>query len=250
MIRAIIIDDEIQNANSLRNDLDGHCPQVQTVVVCTSAKEGILAIKKEKPDLLFLDIEMPWMNGFEMLELIGDINFNIIFTTAYDQFAAKAFRISAVDYLLKPIDSNDLKAAVRKVEERMQHQQGQANIENLLENMRQPSAKQRIALPNRDGHEFVEVSQIVYCHAEGAYTKVFLADKRNILVSKTLGDIEEVLPANLFQRIHHSAVVNVEYITHFIRTGGGHVKLKTGEELAVSKSKRDGVLARLGLKKD
>ena len=109
MISAIIIDDEAQNANMLKKDLEAYCPFVKTIAVCYSAKEGILAIKKEKPELVFLDIEMPWMNGFEMLEVIGEIQFSIIFTTAHDQFAAKAFRLSAVDYLLKTIDAADLK---------------------------------------------------------------------------------------------------------------------------------------------
>src|SRR5215510_5629428 len=119
MLRSIIIDDEPQNASILKTDLAAHCPSVDIVSVCHSAKEGILAIKKEKPDLIFLDIEMPWMNGFEMLEMLDEIHFSVIFTTAHDQFAAKAFRISAVDYLLKPIDANDLKEAVQKVEKKM-----------------------------------------------------------------------------------------------------------------------------------
>ncbi|MGZ5287458.1 MAG: LytR/AlgR family response regulator transcription factor [Flavisolibacter sp.] len=250
MMKSIIIDDEPQNAVILKSDLERHCTHVNVVSVCHSAKEGILAIKREKPDLVFLDIEMPWMNGFEMLEVIGEISFNIIFTTAYDQFAAKAFRISAVDYLLKPIDANDLKAAVKKAEEKIQLQHGQANIENLLQNIKQPSSHHRIALPYKDGYEFVEVGLIIYCHAEGAYTRVFLQNKKIILVSKSLGDIEELLPVSLFQRIHHSTVVNIDYVTHFVRSDGGYVKMKTGEELAVSKSKKESMMERLGLKKD
>lgn len=248
MIRSIIIDDEPQNAEMLKNDLATHCSSVQVVAICNSAKEGILAIKKEKPDLIFLDIEMPWMNGFEMLEVLDEINFNLIFTTAHDQFAAKAFRISAVDYLLKPIDAHDLKVAVGKAAKKMDQAMGNANIENLLRNIKQPSAEQKIALPNKDGYEFVEVSHIIYCHAEGAYTKVFLDNKKHILVSKTLGDIEELLPKDLFQRVHHSTVVNLQFVTHFIRTDGGYVKLQTGEQLTVSKSKKEAVMERLGLK--
>ena len=250
MIRSIIIDDEPQNAEILRKDLLQHCTAVEVVAVCHSAKEGIMAIKKDRPDLVFLDIEMPWMNGFEMLEVLGEINFDIIFTTAHDQFAARAFRLSAVDYLLKPIDANDLKAAVRKAQEKIQLQHGRANIENLLQNIRQPSTQQRIALPYKDGYEFVEVSQIIYCQAEGAYTKVFLQNKKYILVSKSLGDIEELLPPGIFQRIHHSTILNIEYVTHFVRSDGGYVKMKTGEELTVSKSKKEAMMERLGLRKD
>jgi two-component system LytT family response regulator len=250
MLRSILIDDEPQNAVILKNDLAMHCPAVDIISVCHSAKEGIFSIKKEKPDLVFLDIEMPWMNGFEMLEMLDEINFSIIFTTAHDQFAAKAFRISAVDYLLKPIDANDLKEAVRKAMMKTEQQQGNANIENLLRNIKQPSTQQKIALPYRDGYEFVEVTHIIYCQAEGAYTKVFLDNKKYILVSKTLGDIEELLPADLFQRVHHSTVVNLNYVTHFVRSDGGYVKLQTGEQLTVSKSRKETVMARLGLKKD
>lgn len=250
MLRSIIIDDEPQNAAILKSDLNTNCPSVEVVNICHSAKEGIIAIKKEKPDLVFLDIEMPWMNGFEMLEMLDKITFNIIFTTAHDQFAAKAFRISAVDYLLKPIDPADLKEAVKKAQQRIEQQQDNANIENLLRNIKQPSSQQKIALPYREGFEFIEVIHIIYCQAEGAYTKVFLDNGKFILVSRTLGDIEELLPDDLFQRIHHSCVVNLNYVTHFVRADGGYIKLRTGEELAVSKSKKDAVMERLGLKKD
>lgn len=247
MINAIILDDEEHCVKSLLNDLKKNCPSVEVMDTCYSAKEGIMSIKKNNPDLVFLDVEMPWMNGFEMLEVLGDIKFSIIFTTAHDEFAAKAFRISAVDYLLKPIDANDLKAAVKKAERKLQHPEN-IHIENLLRNIKTPSSQQKIALPYKDGYEFVEVSHIVYCLAEGAYTKVFLDSRKFILVSKTLGDIEELLPADIFQRIHHSTVVNLEFITHFVRTDGGYVKLQTGEQFPVSKSKKDNLKDRLGLK--
>jgi two-component system LytT family response regulator len=249
MIKALIVDDEKQNADSLKMDIQTNCPFVQVVAICYSAKEGIMAIKREKPDLVFLDIEMPWMNGFEMLEVLGEINFHIIFTTAHDQFAAKAFRLSAVDYLLKPIAAIDLRDAVKKVEQRMQQETGQANIENLLENIKQPAARQKIALPYKDGYEFVEVTNIIYCQAEGAYTKVFLENKKYILVSKTLGDIEELLPHDIFQRIHHSTVINLNYVTHFVKADGGYNKMRTGEDLVVSKSRKEAVMEKLGLHK-
>jgi two-component system LytT family response regulator len=248
MLRSIIIDDEPQSANILKDDLSMHCPSVDIISTCHSAKEGIIAIKKEKPDLVFLDIEMPWMNGFEMLEVLDDISFSIIFTTAHDQFAAKAFRISAVDYLLKPIDANDLKEAIKRALQRSEQQRGNIHIENLLRNIKQPSSQQKIALPYKEGYEFIEVSHIIYCGAEGAYTKVFLDNKKYILVSKPLGDIEELLPLDVFQRIHHSTVVNLNYVTHFVRSDGGYIKLQSGEQLTVSKSKRDAVMERLGLK--
>lgn len=248
MIRSIVIDDEQHCVRSLLSDLQQHCPVVEVVEACSSAKEGMMAIKKLNPDLVFLDVEMPWMNGFEMLEVLGEINFSIIFTTAHDEFAAKAFRISAVDYLLKPIDANDLKAAVQKVEKKMDEGSSLNHISNLLRNMRQPSSEQKIALPQREGYEFVDISSIIYCTAEGAYTKIFIEEKKPMLVSRTLGDVEELLSPEIFQRIHHSTVVNVAYISQFLRTDGGSVVLKNGEKLSVSKAKKEMLMARLGLK--
>src|SRR3954469_10579672 len=138
MIKAIVIDDEQHCIDALLSDLSKSCGNVEVIAKCLSAKEGILSIKKYKPQLIFLDVEMPWMNGFEMLEMLDHIDFYIIFTTAYDKFAAKAFRISAIDYLLKPIDVNDLQVAVKKAEDKILASEGTINIENLLHNIRQP----------------------------------------------------------------------------------------------------------------
>ena len=250
MIRTIIIDDEQHCIDSLAFDLQRHCKEIEIQETCTNAKEGLLAIKKQKPDLVFLDVQMPWMNGFEMLELFDEISFAIIFTTAFDQFAAKAFRISAIDYLLKPVDVNDLKEAVKKAAEKIHHKSGIDNIANLLQNIKQPEVNQRIAFPGRDGFEFVEVDKIIYAQAEGSYTHVFLNDKRKLVISKTLSDIEELMPPDLFHRIHHSTLVNISHVTHLFKSDGGYIVLNSGEKLAVSKSKKDSLLERLGLKKD
>ncbi|MEP7107497.1 MAG: LytTR family DNA-binding domain-containing protein [Ferruginibacter sp.] len=248
MIRSIIIDDEQHCVKALMKDLQQHCPAVEIADTCYSAKEGIMAIKKHHPDLVFLDVEMPWMNGFEMLEILGEINFSIIFTTAHDEFAAKAFRISAVDYLLKPIDAGDLKSAIQKVEKKLEEGSNLKHITNLLRNIRQPSIEQKIALPQREGYEFIDVSSIIYCQAEGAYTKVFIQEKRPMLISRSLGDVEELLPTELFQRIHHSTIINVTCIAQFLRTDGGYIVMKSGEKLSVSKAKKEMLMARLKLK--
>ncbi len=250
MIKSLIIDDEQHCIDALKADIDKHCGNVEVCATCLSAKEGILAIKKHKPRLIFLDVEMPWMNGFEMLEMLDNIDFCIIFTTAYDRFAAKAFRISAVDYLLKPVDINDLKVAVKKAEEKILASEGTVNIQNLLHNIRQPAEHQKIAFPKRDGYEFIPAENILYCNAEGAYTNIHLTGNKKFLVSKTLGDIEEMLPVDIFQRIHHSTIVNMQHITNLIRSDGGYVMLNNGEKLMISKAKKDTLLHRLGLKKD
>lgn len=248
MIRSIIIDDEQHCVKALSNDLQKNCPSVEVINTCSSAKEGILSIRKLNPDLIFLDVEMPWMNGFEMLEILGEVSFSTIFTTAHDEFAAKAFRISAVDYLLKPVDANDLKIAVQKVEKKLDEGSNLQHISNLLRNIKQPPTKQKIALPQREGYEFVDVSTIIHCEAEGAYTKLFIQERKPMLVSKSLGDVEELLPPEIFQRIHHSVLVNVSYISQFLRTDGGYVVLSNGEKLSVSKAKKEMLMARLGLK--
>lgn len=250
MIKAVIIDDEQNCIDSLVFDLQKNFPQVEIIETCTSPKQGLMAIRKQKPDLLFLDVQMPWMNGFEMLEMLENINFAIIFTTAYDQFAAKAFRLSAIDYLLKPIDVNDLKDAVNKAIDKIMLKSGTANINNLLHNINNPEAKQRVAFAGREGYEFIEIASIIYAQAEGAYTHVFLNNKRKLIISKTLSDIEEMLPAERFQRIHHSTLINLLHVTHFFKTDGGYVVLDSGEKLVVSKSKKEDLLNRLGLNKE
>lgn len=248
MIKALIIDDEQHCLTSLAADLAKNCSNVSVVGQCNSSKSGILAIKNLQPQLVFLDVEMPWMNGFEMLEVLPEINFSIIFTTAFDKFAARAFRISAIDYLLKPIDSADLVEAVKKASEKLSNKRGGTNIENLLKNLHSPSQFQKIALPSHDGFEFAQVDTILYCLAEGSYTRIFLKDKNPLVVSKTLGDIEEILPSEIFVRIHHSTIVNLNAISHYSRTDGGYVVINTKEKLMVSKARKDVLLQHLGLK--
>lgn len=249
MIKAIVIDDEELCVNSLLADLDAYCPNVQVIGTASSGKDGMFAIRKHQPDLVFLDVGMPWMNGFEMLELIGEINFQIIFITAYDHFAVKAFRLSAVDYLLKPVDGADLRQAVAKASALLSERPANALVNNLVANIKLPEPQQKIALPYREGYEFIEPQQILYCEAEGAYTKFhFKGETRVLLISKSLGDVESLLPETQFQRIHHSTMVNIGYITHFIKTDGGYVQMNNGKRLMVSKTRKDALMNRLGLK--
>jgi two-component system, LytTR family, response regulator len=247
-MKAIIIDDEIHCVKSLMWDLKDVAPEVEIIATASSGKEGLEAIQQHKPDVVFLDVSMPGMNGFEMLEQIPNINFSLIFTTAYDQYASKAFRKSAIDYLVKPVDKNELFDAIKKVNQKATKEPDTSPIMNLLKNYRQPEILQRIAFPTRDGYEFVHPDHIIYLEADGSYTKIFLNENRNMLISKSLGDIAEMLPLELFIRIHHSYIVNKDSITHFLRTDGGYVQLKSGMKLMVSKSRKNEVLDKLGLK--
>ena len=250
MINAIIIDDEAHCITALRHDLNMFCPEVAIAGTCQSGKEGIAAIKRLQPNLVFLDIEMPVMNGFEMLKAIGEErDFQVIFTTAYSQFVLKAIRINALDYLMKPIDGTELSEAVDRVRNQMQHKlREDRRIGNLLANVSLAEEQQRIALPDRNGYDFVSPSEICYCKAEGAYTHVFFTDNRKILVSKALGELENMLPSRIFERIHHSIIVNVNEIRQFKKGEGLLVIMANGDHLSVARSKRDQLLLRLGVK--
>lgn len=249
MIKAILIDDEAGCITALQTDIKMFCPEVTICDSCFSAKEGLLSIKRNGPDLIFLDVEMPWMNGFEMLEILDkEINFQIIFTTAYDQFAVRAFRVSAIDYLLKPIDSNDLINAVEKVKKALHDKEGNDKISNLLENTKVSLEQQRIAVPNRDGYEFILVRDIIYCKGNGAYTDIVLSNNKKMTLSGSLGETESLLPAEWFERIHHSLLVNIRHINQFKKTSGSSIVMNNGDELSVAKSKKDQLLLRLGVK--
>lgn len=249
MIDTIIIDDELPCINALRHDLEVFCPQVNIVQCCSSAKEGMLAIKKHAPALVFLDIAMPAINGFELLEMLGaDIHFHVIFTSAYEHYAVQAFRVSAVDYLLKPVDSDDLKEAVSRVEKTLHGNSSQsARLNNLLANTQLPAEQQVLALPNRDGYDFITAGDIIYCEASGAYTRVIVKNGPALLLSKALGELENMLPRVLFERIHHSLVINLSEIKQFKKSDGTFVVMKNGEKLGVARSRKDRLLQRIGL---
>ncbi|MXV16647.1 LytR/AlgR family response regulator transcription factor [Hufsiella ginkgonis] len=248
-MRAIIIDDEPHCISSLKYDINLFCPEVEVIDACHNGHEGISSIKKNDPDLVFLDIEMPAMNGLQMLDQLGgNIPFQLVFTTAYDKFAAQAFRLSAVDYLLKPIDTHDLMDAVSRVKLRLNRDVSR-QFDNLKYNFGRPFAEQRVAFPHRDGYDFVNVKDIAYCRADGAYTTVTMADGKSTLLSKSLGEVTEMLPVKLFERIHHSTLVNIQFITQFIKRDGGYVVMGDGVKLAVSRSKKDRILSLLGLER-
>lgn len=249
MIQTIIIDDEPHCVTALLHDLALFCPQVEVVATCHSGREGLLAIEKHDPDLIFLDIEMPLMDGFALLETLGQgRRFQVIFTTAYDEFAQRAIRVNAMDYLLKPIDDTELKDAMARVEK---HLKTRVNIDERINNLLrqiQPANEQRIALPNREGYEFVNISDIIYCKADGAYTVLILTAGRTMFLSKSLGEIEELLPEQLFVRIHHSTVVNINKISHFKKFKTSVVVMVNGDPLNVSRSRKDELLLRMGVR--
>ena len=245
MIRAIIVDDEPYCCDTLETMLEKYCPEVQPVAVCHSGEEAIVAVNHQKPDLVFLDIEMPRMNGFDMLQKIGPINFEIIFTTSFDQYALRAIRFSALDYLLKPIDKDDLQTAVQKVIQRTQKPIAQ-QLQLLMQKLQQPvNPLNKIALPTMEGLQMVPVESILYCESDSNYTIFYLKDKQKIIVSRTLKEMEEMLEEYSFARVHSSYLVNLHEVNKYIKGEGGYLVLNDGSTVNVSASRKKLLLGKL-----
>ena len=240
MIKAILIDDEVHCVETLSLLLDEFCPEVQVMERCKSAKEGLEAVKKHNPSLIFLDIEMPVMNGFEFLEQFSEIPFAIIFTTSYDQYAIKAIRFSALDYLLKPIDPNELIGAVKKVQEQ-RHLPFAEQFQMLLKQVHGKNGSfNKIAVPTSEGFELIPADQVAYCEANDNYTHLFLKNKNKIVACRTLKEMEEQLADfNFFVRVHHSYMVNLNEVTKYIRGEGGQVVMQNGDVIDVARRKKD-----------
>jgi two-component system LytT family response regulator len=240
MIRCVLIDDESNSLEMMEWLLKTYCPQVQIEAMCNAASKGIEAINKFKPDLVFLDIEMPHMNGFDMLEQFDKLFFDVVFCTAYDQFAIKAFKYSALNYLLKPVDPDDLKETIRRIEEK-KSSPSREQIDLLFQNIRQTVSKpvvQRIALTTGDGMIFVPTQDILYCQAESNYTSVALVGGKKILVSKVLKEIDETLSGPDFFRIHNSYLINLNHIKKYVRGEGGYIIMEDGANISISRSRR------------
>jgi len=245
MLTAVIVDDEPYCCEVLLTSLEKYCQEVMVVAVCNSGIEAIKAIDEYKPALVFLDVEMPKMNGFEMLELLPVINFDLIFTTSFDQYALKAFRVSAIDYLLKPIDREELQTAVQKVMQRSQKPLAQ-QLELLLQKVNHPAVVlNKIAMPTMEGLQMMPVDSIISCTSEGNYTVLLLKNKQRIVVSRTLKDIEEILEDHSFARVHHSHLVNLNEINKYVKGEGGYLIMSDGSTVDVSRSKKELLLKRL-----
>jgi len=241
-IKALIIDDEKHSCEITQMLVEDCCPNVEIVGVATSPIDGMRLIRQEKPNLVFLDIEMPVLNGFQMLDKIGKIDFHIIFTTAYDEFAIKAFKVGAVDYLLKPIDSNELEEAVSRVRKRMLEPNSMSHIETLLRNMqKKDKVDGRLTVPTLNGLEILPIEEIIRCEADSNYTTLILPD-RQVVISKTLKDIEEQLRDYPFVRVHQSHLIHLGHVQKYIKGNGGQVVMDNGDYLNVSRNRKQRLL--------
>ena len=245
-LKAIIIDDEPNAREKLQLMMERYCKDVQVAALAKDAEEGLAAIKEYQPDLVFLDIEMPVLTGFDMLRQIPEINFEIIFTTAHDQYAIKAIKFSALDYLLKPIDLDQLQQAVQKAAERRNQKSSALQYQSLKENLqKQHTAMDQLAVPAQTGMIFLKVNEIVYCEADSNYTKIILNNKQKIISTRTLKEYEEMLEDSGFIRIHHSWLINKAHVKQYIKGEGGQVIMNDGTSLDVSRRKKDLVIERL-----
>lgn len=246
MLKAILIDDEPDNVKLLGLQLKIYCPQVEVLAACTQSRDGLAQIKELQPDLVFLDIEMPVMNGFELLEAIGQISFQIIFVTAYDQFAVKAFRFSALDYLLKPIDARELQAAVAKAAANPQTDKRQLQLLKQQLHERERFLPDKIALPYQNGVIFTKISTVVYCEADNNYTRFIMQDGKQYITAKTLRSIQEILEDRNFLRVHRQYLVNLDHIKKYVRGEGNYLIMSNGQSIPVARNQKEKLMKRFG----
>ena len=247
MLTAIIIDDEANSRNALRQKLGNHCPQVSIIAECENGEEGIKCIEEKKPGIVFLDVEMPRMNGFTMLQQLQNRNFEVVFITAYDHYAIKAIKFSALDYLLKPVAVDELKATVQKATQKRENANGNERLELLLQNLiNEKKEHHRLAIPSMEGLQFIAMDDIIYLEAQSNYTIIFLKDSVKLTVSKTLKDFEELLPEPVFIRIHHSYIINRNAVEKYIKGVGGQVVMKNGIILDVARRKKEEFMKAMG----
>jgi two-component system LytT family response regulator len=234
-----MIDDEQHCIETLSFELE-QFPNVEIIAKCSSGKEGIEQIKKLKPDLVFLDIDMPYMNGFEVLRSFEKVDFNVIFITAFDEFAIKAFKYAALDYLLKPVDHEELELAISKVKNVKQKEIKELQVEMLLNNLKGDHHDfKKIILPTSEGLEFIELDHIIYCKADSNYTHIFLQNGQRLVVAKTLKNIEQVFDNKRFFRSHNSYLINLDKIKRYVKGDGGYILMQDDSMVSISKSKRE-----------
>lgn len=242
-MKAIIIDDEIDSLETTELLIDNFCPQVTLIGIANYAERGIKMIDKLQPDLVFLDISMPKMNGFELLNRLTFKQFELIFTTAHDEYAIQAFQVGAIHYLLKPIDTEELIKAVERVETKLKQNEQLPDITSIIQQVtanRQP----KIAIPSLKGLEMIEVDNIIRCEADSNYSVIHMISNK-IVVTKTLKELEQLLSPYNFIRVHHSHLINLGHLKTYLKGEGGEVVLSNGKHISVSRSRKSGLLEKL-----
>jgi len=241
-IKAVLIDDEVNNLQNLQQLLNRHCPEVQVLANALTADEGRHIILQHQPDVVFLDIQMPGKNGFDLLRSLSNYEFDVIFVTAFDQYGIQAVKFAAIDYLLKPINSEELQIAVSRVVAKSRNKKQNLQLENLINLFRQQKEDQRIALPTQKETRFIATGQIIRCESSNNYTSFYLSNEEKIIVSKPIYEYEELLAGYGFIRCHQSHLVNKKYIKSLIKEDGGYLLLENGTQVPVARSKKEMVI--------
>jgi len=252
VLRIALIDDEVHNTNLLSTFLRQHCPEVSIVGTASSAAEARTVLYNEKPDAIFLDIHMPGEDGFDLLRSLPDRKFAVVFVTAFDKYAINAIKAGALDYLMKPIDTDEMTAAVRKLLVLKEQQQfGSWNnyneqIQVLLDNVHDKSPKlEKISVPLFNGYQLLKIQDIIRCQSDNNYTTFFLASGKPLIISKSIKEYEELLEGSDFVRIHRSHLINMHHVEKFIREDNGYVIMSDKSTIEVSRRKKEEFIERL-----
>ena len=247
MYKAIIVEDELHSREFLKNIVSSYCPGLTIAALAGSVEEGVAAIQQHQPDIVFLDIEMQTGTGFDLLQQFPQPTFDVIFTTAYDHYAIRAIKFSAVDYLLKPIDIEELQQSVAKVIEKKKNNTGQQALQILLKNLQAPqTAEQSITLSTSDGLEFIPLHQIIRIEASGPYSHFYLKDKKKIIVSRNLKEYETLLTDHGFFRVHNSHIINMKEVKRMIKTDGGYAVMSDDSNITISPKKKEEFFEMIG----
>ena len=245
-LKAILVDDELNSLQNLQFKIQEYCPSIRVVAQTQNPEEGIRMINQYKPDVLFLDIEMPRMSGFKMLEQIPEVDFEVIFITAYNHYAIHAIRISAFDYLVKPVGIEDLQQTVERLGN-FAAKKTRERAENLKQNLANPKSQEdQIAIPTSDGLEFIQIKQILRIESSSNYSKLILQNGQHMLVTRQLKDFEEMLQDYRFYRVHHSHLINLGFIARYVRGDGGQITMRNGDVIDVSRRKKEVFLKLIG----
>lgn len=246
-LKAIIVEDEFHSRETLKGFLREYCPEVQLIEEAGSVEDAVLKISGLRPELVFMDIELQTGTGFDVLTRLSHLDFHLIFTTAFEHYAIKAIKFSSIDYLLKPIDKEELQAAVVKAQQLREMENRQKLLENLLSNLKSPAPENhKISLSTAEGVEFIPTRDILFCEASGAYTQFILTDGRKLLVSKNLKEYENILQNLAFMRVHNSFLINLDEVKKYVRSEGGYIVMNNDKQVSISPSKKEEFLRRMG----
>jgi len=246
-IKTILVDDEPFGLQALEKLIEINCPEVSVVGIAMNAQQAEEKINQLKPELVFLDIKMPGKSGIDLLHDLDSFSFEVIFVTAFDDYVMQAFQFSAIDYLLKPIDEDQLVKAVNRAAERINSKAENDSVETLMHNLRQlrQPMKMKLCIPSIKGFQVVELKDIMYCEASSSYTNFHFSNRSLICASKPIHEYETLLQDSFFIRIHKSYLVNIEYIREYLKGDGGSVILMNGQEIEVSRRRKDELMSRL-----